>query len=209
MKPLFEEKGPRNRDLFYTLGIALLAVLPVFPAVAKSLVPDWFEKGDASGYEVFAAWKNLSTSEANLCVSEDWFVLGGILCDTNGNPLASCPVLLSGPQEIERIGLRTDKSGYFLIYGSRFRDLEVPLSPHDNFLKRLNRRGGTLRACPGYPTSEDGWDYASSLGQNRECVPELLMGRIDRQFYKFTVDGKSFFSSAGFARFKKKYYAEY
>src|SRR5258707_10937895 len=105
MKVLGKAKAWGNLAGFVWLGLAVLALQKASPADAQTLAPDWFER--TNSYEIFSAWKNLSTIKASICVSASWFVLGGIVCDKNGNPLPSTPVnIMSGmSQRGQTIGL--------------------------------------------------------------------------------------------------------
>src|SRR5216683_14468 len=180
----------KNRWFMLFIFMAVFAgglwlVMPSQPSV-----PKWFEYDPARPYEIFDAWRHLSTRESALIFGSDWLTIGGVLCDERGRALPHTPLRFdhSGRHGTLISDFVTDAQGRFLIYGSPSLWLARPPRKPRVWDPLVNRLPGswrwafgekpwpdqtpgnmiwvpdsiTLSACPGYPDSRDGRDFAAS-----------------------------------------------
>ena len=59
------------------ISIALIALISVSNLAAEEPVPDWFHFDAKRPYQIFDAWKQLSTRDATIYLSENWNVIAG------------------------------------------------------------------------------------------------------------------------------------
>src|SRR5260221_11955998 len=106
----------KNRWFMFMAVFAagLWLVMPRQPSV-----PKWFEHDPARPYEIFDAWRHLSTRESALIFGSGWLTIGGVLCDERCRVLPHTPLRFdSGRHGTFISDFVTDAQGRFLIYGS-------------------------------------------------------------------------------------------
>lgn len=165
-------------------------------------IPDWFRYDPNNPYAVFQAWRNLTAREAIISQRNGWSVLAGILKDETGRPLPFTPIhsgCITPIRGLDNGRCITDQNGYFIIYGTC--DLDVNLG--------LIQRGDTLSlpsgvdfyACPGYPATNQGQDFADYKKAWVKTTPKLAYRLEDRAFYVVTVAQNIPFDEQEFTRF--------
>jgi carboxypeptidase family protein len=191
--------------------VFLLIQCALFHALAEPAVPQWFEYDPLRPLAIFSAWKHLTTPRATVCLGEGWTAVGGVLCDHNGNPLSRTPLGITVGQRWPSADLVTDDHGHFIFYGVSPGLLVQPSKEELkklSFVERLRYLDApTSHAAPGYPASYDGWLFAQSKNELRECDARILLRRDDRAFYVLNVNATNSFDQNEFARFKAAQYA--
>jgi len=200
------------------LLVALSCMLVVQGEVAGGEpVPDWFRYDPGKPYEIFDAWRGLSTREAALYWRSNWNVLAGVLKNEKGEPMPFCNLAVTYDAVIRgyHATLRTDEDGCFVVYGPPSVDCKnrptkeqyQEMTPEER-LAHSNKRACEFSACPGFPYSQMAYAYAREARGYRPCTAELAMRREDRAFYVLTCDDTSTFDPKGFEDFRKKYVAD-
>lgn len=178
-------------------------------AAPNGPTPAWFLSHPRQPDTLFDAWRHLSDRESALFYGSCQTLLGGVLRDAKGRPLAHTPV------QVAALGRRlysktvvSDAAGRFLFYGWPLDDLKLASG-----LRNPNQRGGwRLYAYPGDPFTPEWRDYASQWPQGRPCEVKEAFRAPDRVFYVCTVreetkgtpGGSGTARDSGFRRFQQE-----
>ncbi len=165
-------------------------------------IPDWFRYDPNDPYAVFQAWRNLTTREAIISQRDGWWVLAGILKDETGRPLPFTPIRSGCTPPIRGVDngrCITDQNGCFIIYGTCDLDPDMGSIERDDGL--ILRGGVDFSACPGYPATKQGQNFADYKKAWMGTTPKLAYRLEDRAFYVVTAAQKIPFDEPEFARF--------
>jgi hypothetical protein len=180
--------------------IALIALVAVASASAAEPVPDWFQFDAKRPYQIFEAWKQLSTREATICLGENWNVLAGRVVTAAGRPAANSPLLLDDRSSNHGlVELQTDARGQFIVYGPDSPELGLQEE------RRVFMRGQFVLAAPGFPTTQAGRFFAHQRKAMHHCQSKLLAREGDWQFYELTCPETPAFDAGEFAAFEPEF----
>lgn len=193
------------RSLIRVVGFlaGLVALLPTLTGQADEKIPAWFRPDPDKPHAIFAAWRELTSREALLCLGENWQVLAGRVLDEHGRPLAKTLIELHCTTPIRSYSapLQTDDNGYFIIYAP----YSLTLGPKDLAAEGRSLDGCFLLAAPGFPSTPLGRAFAAKCGAFRACDQQLLMREGEQALYALTCKGDKFFDAAEFAAFEREY----